>query len=49
MKSISKKLEEQGLKVQLTPANQTIEQDNTQPFIELSEAAFVDDLMIVIL
>lgn len=36
MKSISNKLEQQGLKVELTPANQAIEQDNTQAHIKLS-------------
>ena len=48
LKSISNTLEEQGFKVMLTPADQSIQQDETLPQIQLSEAAFVDDLMIVI-
>lgn len=48
MKSISHKLEEQRLQVMLTPADQSIQQDDTQDPIQLSKAAFVDDLMIVI-
>ena len=48
MKAISKDMEKQGLKVELAVAFQSMMPDNTQEPTKLGEAAFMDDLVIMI-